>query len=1480
MWLIFFTDDRYDSFLDDPGGLQTPVSYVPERHHEDLGIVPPRKTHRKSASSKRKLFESDTDSSWAQLYKNISDALPDVCQALFNKGLLDDFHTLVLLIRDDVFPLDNIALKLLLEVARWYGLESSTQMFYSTDTLLFWRVLYKLYHGGILRFLTGNKMCHDSESSLNPKESKINFAVPSPQVIRSFEGVKCLPKELPPGIISETLDMKQDSHCSHILSVDGKKVASGLNKDWGDINLFGFEQQSFTSLQNKIKTELHDIDELHELVNACRRSKNASPQQKQATISKAFNVVHNISCHIKDLRHIGRNQYFALQKFRKLAGGDWRNSRYVFAISSIQATLHQSEVCAARLLEINKRLGLVISCIHGSEGSFCNVDHLDVSYQPNFVRLKDPLDIESEDLRYLKQRSNRWYHLRSAFRVTGSIINQAIGLDTLSKQNQHIKNVSSVPIRGKADILKVEYTPNTTDDCNSESRSRVFLNEEDTDTTHGMGQQSMRDIYMQHGVENEINGLATLAGRIMPFFFPGCTYQEEGVHIIGNDDESPLILVSPDGSISRGITQCPDATAAFDPPKPIIAVEIKCPYPNKHSLPVHYDVPKRYIPQLLAEMKALGVEKLIYSSWSNESSTAFLVKFDAQLWTMIHDEVCRVYGNACVKRLSRISEESKLIRTAFETFTKRNVKFLGEFPSITARDSNITKTSATSPFVYPLTTCQPPAKHDDMDNLVEEMQSALNETMQLSRRKATEVLVWMLSDADRFWHAEIPHALPIAYAMKGYSLPVSVMRDMTDDVLQACHDHHIHVACTCFDGQWIGLANRSATKQPLTLLQLRRDIWENVKKATKEELLQQLIQVQPNNSVSTKGTYGMVVSCDILRRFYACYKHQDCEAISESEGLSEDLSYANDLPEKANAILECEPNAFEPQNEGHEPGTITNDIDLLVGKDLSYVDCLPEEAIDIVQDDPNVLEQHNIENESGMNVINLPIDNPMDINVIAKLQQPYNETPQSKSTQPCVASECSPVMKNDAVLTRPAKACSHKFSPDEVRDILNQLRSHKKETVRRIWMNRCDKDVEDAISNIDITQKITVSELETVLSVADIHKSKIAGTILKQLRDHENQNIASKWQYKTVEQLFSAATNHNEIEKFDEHEKVILLPWLEWFRRRSTQWKKSWPKHDKVNAVSHIYGSCVVVTKDRQIPQMLSLREQCANAISKPKSRMEAGNLSKYALNIVAAFILCRDHEKTWNEISTVANPLYVAGLDEYIHWFSYPEYNAKRDKLEPKCLDGDHLLVNLRVKVCRDGLPGYGVSRNAWIRVAETHPDVLSPALAIDLIDRQNNAYARQTFSLQVEECMFQLGFPRESAFCSLVRNWYAAEDDPGISAHERAVFRMQFRKFLLRDVELMTFPPPKGGYIHGMPQTMFEGIIQSIDTHLQLYAVCFGGTYNQRSVSSLVNETFFGELGEMEATKHGCPKAVAIPRLMSSVTEVMHYRHNPNDR
>lgn len=247
-----------------------------------------------------------------------------------------------------------------------------------------------------------------------------------------------------------------------------------------------------------------------------------------------------------------------------------------------------------------------------------------------------------------------------------------------------------------------------------------------------------------------------------------------------------------------------------------------------------------------------------------------------------------------------------------------------------------------------------------------------------------------------------------------------------------------------------------------------------------------------------------------------------------------------------------------------------------------------------------------------------------------------------------------------------------------------------------------------------------------------------------------------------------------------------------------------------------------------------------------------------------------------WREESTFKLKTRIENADT-TKWFSFPEFSEERQQIEPKCLDAHHLLVNLRCKVCKDGL--VGIRKEAWHQVAEKNNAVISNAIVVDLVDKQNNAFAKRTFSKAVEDEMRKLKYSTEADFCRLIRQWYESEDSGGIAAIERVQRKLELKSFLLKDVDFGIFPPP-GMYIKGFPKVMFEGFIQRIDTSIQLYDIVKGQSYNQRSLSSLVNETFFGELSELEPTKLGCPKAVSIPRLMANVTEMQHFRCDPSNR
>ena len=1200
--------------------------------------------------------------------------LPEFMTNLQEHNCLEDFLTFVELVVYHRYPLDCIAFRCFLDTVRWYSVSSTSQIVYREETKRFWRMVYKLFHGGALRFFSGlHSIEQDKETGEkgSPHNSNINFAVPHVQNLAA-DTQNIIPKALPPGIIQDSLDLRENNEVSMVLSVDGKKVALGLNNEWGDQDLMGYEVPNLQDTRTRFEKEKNLLASLHDL----RRMEIGDATDR---ISEC---VSSITQRIRELRELKVRQTFHLDRLIKKAGTNWKESFLLHGISRTKAFLHELGECARSLLSVNLDLLNVGARYQGRTLTLDDKCLLDLS--PYYVGLSDPetsAAYESHEPRLVKQRSDQWHALRKQHKLTGSTMHAALGLDGPKKQKEHILT----HIRGepKAPV-------------SAEMQERL-----------------------DHGTKNERNAVATLVNIVMPHYYPTLSFFEEGCRIIEKSN-SGMILVSPDGSLCSNTDavswKMKGATSkdAHSLPLSFMAIEIKCPFPGRYKCPVQYSLPYYYVTQVLSEMASMDVKFLLFCSWSTESMAVHLVEHDPVLWDDLLTEAHNIYGQSSIPLPTKMSSTAKDLLVRIKAFAETNSSLLCEVPA------------------QEVGRCD---KHDileDIENITMRAVASLQTCNTLCRRKATEILVWLLSDVDRTWKAEVPHSLPVCYVMKGYSLPVKVMRRMCDDVLDACRSRNIHVACTTFDGAYLNLATRDCEDQPLTLIQLAVSLWREVCKLSREELINILATVVLEASIDR--------SCNII---YS----------AEMQWLHEYLR----LPHTPTA---------QPRTEGDH-------MDVLP-ESLQDVETLPSEALEAIDSE-------------------------------------LEETSRVLSTFECdEQDEC-----NNTEDTHSDQG----LHGDEVLRILHALQSHKESKVANTWTDKSVSDVREVIRSSHTLNKLRVPELNTLIQETKDRQRKIGCEI----------------------------------------KMTGLL------------------KHEKVNALSKLLGDGSTCVITRIVDRVYDLKTLAANALGKKTCPP-----SREFLCIVCAKLLYPHEREVWTSKSTVGDVSLILSNGKSwkpSFWFSYPEYSVKRQQLEPKCLDSHHLFVNCRVKVCKDGLPGFGISKKAWHRVSEIYPHVISKCLVVDLLDKQSNSYAQRTFGEEVEEKLTELGFFKEAHFCHLVRNWYAAEDEAGISAAERVEARVAFRNFLIDSVDFSTFPP-FGMYVRGMPRQMYEGFLQNIDTHLQLYGVVKGGAYNARSVSSLANETFFGEMAELEPTKLGCPKSTHCPRLVSTVTEIMHYRNNPQDR
>ena len=101
--------------------------------------------------------------------------MPKVLNKLQESGHIVEFCNFIRLVSEDKFPLRNISWLLFLDVVRWYSLQTTTQMTYSEESMKFWKVLYRLFHGKALRFMSGLKST--GQVTGNETEKRLGTAI-------------------------------------------------------------------------------------------------------------------------------------------------------------------------------------------------------------------------------------------------------------------------------------------------------------------------------------------------------------------------------------------------------------------------------------------------------------------------------------------------------------------------------------------------------------------------------------------------------------------------------------------------------------------------------------------------------------------------------------------------------------------------------------------------------------------------------------------------------------------------------------------------------------------------------------------------------------------------------------------------------------------------------------------------------------------------------------------------------------------------------------------------------------------------------------------------------------------------------------------------------------------------------------------------------------------------------------------------------
>lgn len=127
-----------------------------------------------------------------------------------------------------------------------------------------------------------------------------------------------------------------------MMCADAKKVTAGVDKVGGDVDMFGYENGTSLRERNRsLEEETLRIEEIKGSFTSylCSLPLENLPNEVKITAKQNLvDSIKSISKRIKNGRELQYKQEFGLQKFKTMGGEKWRDSKYVYVISSLYAS--------------------------------------------------------------------------------------------------------------------------------------------------------------------------------------------------------------------------------------------------------------------------------------------------------------------------------------------------------------------------------------------------------------------------------------------------------------------------------------------------------------------------------------------------------------------------------------------------------------------------------------------------------------------------------------------------------------------------------------------------------------------------------------------------------------------------------------------------------------------------------------------------------------------------------------------------------------------------------------------------------------------------------------------------------------------------------------------------------------------------------------------------------------------------------------
>ena len=236
-------------------------------------------------------------------------------------------------------------------------------------------------------------------------------------------------------------------------------------------------------------------------------------------------------------------------------------------------------------------------------------------------------------------------------------------------------------------------------------------------------------------------------------------------------------------------------------------------------------------------MWALKVDNLYFLSYSKESLVVLSAIFDPELWSCIRKEIELLSDDKLPKKLSSSLPD---VKKRINEYRQSKVILVAEVKSKSAvpceHKTDICKNHRVYHDISTRNTVVTGAAISDLVKVYLRCIKLIESSHKLCVKKASEVLVFLLGELDRLYKPEIPHAYPVAFAFRGYSMKTEAMRKMIQDVLFTLFTNGLYTPVVSYDGQWAKLAFQKENSTQLTILDLQRQLYNAIKTKSVSEL--------------------------------------------------------------------------------------------------------------------------------------------------------------------------------------------------------------------------------------------------------------------------------------------------------------------------------------------------------------------------------------------------------------------------------------------------------------------------------------------------------------------------------------------------------------------------------------------------------------------------------------------------------------------